>query len=133
MAGVSQVRKNLRRIRKFCCLSTDKASADLETMHWYCSQWLCSDMVLVAWQRDTSVGCSNVNQQGIAVNGGFTSYRVSGLEPSNRYTIIVTGCNSVGAGPVSNSIAEMTSETSERHPKLVTLTYHLQWRIQDFR
>ena len=32
IAGVSEVRKNLRRIRKFCCLSTDKASADLEAM-----------------------------------------------------------------------------------------------------
>ena len=32
--GVSEVRKNLRRIRKFCCLSTDKAGADLEAMGW---------------------------------------------------------------------------------------------------
>ena len=32
MAGVSVVRKNLRRMRKFCCLSTDKASADLEAV-----------------------------------------------------------------------------------------------------
>ena len=32
MTGVSEVRKNLCRIRKFCFLSTDKASADLEGM-----------------------------------------------------------------------------------------------------
>ena len=57
------------------------------------------------------------------MNGGFTSYRISGLEPGNRYTIIVTASNSVGAGPVSNSITGMTTQTSERHPKLVTLTF----------
>ena len=68
----------------------------------------------VRWQRDASVGCSNVNQQSITVNGGFTSYTITGLEPGNRYTINVTASNAAGSGPVSNSITAMTTETSER-------------------
>ena len=45
---------------------------------------------VVEWQRDTSVGCSDVNERTISVNGAFTSYTIAGLEPGNRYTITVT-------------------------------------------
>ena len=78
---------------------------------------------VVRWQRDPSVGCSNVNQRSIPVNGGFTSYRITGLEPGNRYTITVTASNAAGSGPVSNSITAMTTETSERQSKLSLTTF----------
>ena len=51
---------------------------------------------VVEWQRDTSVGCSDVNQGTISVNRAFTSYTVTGLEPGDRYTITVTVFNSAG-------------------------------------
>ena len=68
----------------------------------------------VEWQRDTSVGCSDVNQGTISVNGDFTSYIITGLEPGNRYTITVTVSNSAGTAPVSNTVTAMTLETGER-------------------
>ena len=55
------------------------------------------------------------------MNRGFTTYRITGLEPGNRYTINVTASNAAGSGPVSNSITAMTTETSERQQ--VALTY----------
>ena len=67
----------------------------------------------VEWQRDTSVGCSDVNQDTIPVNGAFTSYIITGLQPGNRYTITVTVSNSAGTAPVSNTVTART-ETGER-------------------
>ena len=46
----------------------------------------------------------------------FTSYRITGLEPGNRYTINVTAFNVAGNGPVSNSITAITNETSKKEP-----------------
>ena len=37
---------------------------------------------VVEWQRDTSVGCSDMNGRTIPVNGDFTSYTIMELEPS---------------------------------------------------
>ena len=68
----------------------------------------------VEWQRDTSVGCSNVNEKTISVNGPFTSYTITGLEPGNRYTIRVTVSNSAGTAPDSNTVTAMTPEAGER-------------------
>ena len=68
----------------------------------------------VEWQRDTSVGCSDVNQGTISVTGAFTSYTITGLQPGNRYTITVTVSNSAGTAPVSNTVTAMTLETGER-------------------
>ena len=68
----------------------------------------------VEWQRDTSVGCSNVNERTISVTEAFTSYTIMGLEPGNSYTIIVTVSNSAGTAPDSNTITAMTLETGER-------------------
>ena len=68
----------------------------------------------VEWQRDTSVGCSNVNERTISENGAFTSYTIAGLEPGNRYTITVTVSNSAGTAPVSNPVTAMTPEAGER-------------------
>ena len=68
----------------------------------------------VEGQRDTSVGCSDEDERTISVTGDFTSYPITGLEPGNRYTIIVTVSNSAGTAPVSNTITAMTLEAGER-------------------
>ena len=69
---------------------------------------------VVEWQRDTSVGCSDVNGRTISESGAFTSYTIMGLEPGNRYTITVTVFNSAGTAPVSNTVTAMTLEAGER-------------------
>ena len=66
---------------------------------------------VVEWQRVT-VGCSDEDER--TVNGDFTSYTITGLEPGNRYTITVTVSNSAGTAPVSNTVTAMTEETGER-------------------
>ena len=68
---------------------------------------------VVEWQRDTSVGCSDVNGRTISENGDFTSYIITGLEPGNRYTITVTVSNSAGT-TVSSPVTAMTLEAGER-------------------
>ena len=77
---------------------------------------------VVHWQRDTSVGCSNRNQRSFTVNQGFSgSYRITGLEPGNRYTITVTVFNAAGSGPVSNAVTATTIETSKRLSQYCTI------------
>ena len=75
---------------------------------------------VVEWQRDTSVGCSDVNERTISENGDFTSYTITGLEPGNRYTIIVTVSNSAGTAPDSNTVTAMTPEAGEREREYLT-------------
>ena len=77
---------------------------------------------VVEWQRDISVGCSDVNQDTISVTEDFTSYIIMGLEPGNRYTITVTVSNSAGTAPVSNTVTAMTPETGEREREYLTHT-----------
>ena len=67
MAGVSEVRKNLRRIRKFCGLSTDKASADLEAM--------CADDIL--WKQLHGVLVCYISDDVIKKLSGCTSISLS--------------------------------------------------------
>ena len=69
---------------------------------------------VVEWQRDTSVGCSDVNERTISENGDFTSYIITGLEPGNRYTITLTVSNSAGTAPVSSPVTAMTLVAGER-------------------
>ena len=68
----------------------------------------------VEWQRDTSVGCSDMNERTMSENGAFTIYTIMGLEPGNRYTITVTVSNSAGTAPVSSPVTAMTPEAGER-------------------
>ena len=69
----------------------------------------------VRWQRDTSVGCSDEDEDTISETGVFpNSYQISGLEPGNRYTITVTVSNAAGTAPASNSVTGTTLETGER-------------------
>ena len=74
---------------------------------------------VVEWQRVT-VGCSDEDER--TVNGDFTSYTITGLEPGNRYTITVTVSNSAGTAPVSNTVTAMTEETGEREREYLTHT-----------
>ena len=67
----------------------------------------------VEWRRDTSVGCSDVNERTISESGAFTSYTITELEPGNRYSITVTVSNSAGTA-VSNTVTAMTPEAGER-------------------
>ena len=69
---------------------------------------------VVEWQRDTSVGCSDMNEDTISENGAFIIYTIIGLEPGNRYTITVTVSNSAGTAPDSNTVTAMTPEAGER-------------------
>ena len=70
---------------------------------------------VVQWQRDTSVGCSDRNLRSFTVYGGFSgSYRITGLEPGNRYTITVAVFNAAGSGPVSNAVTATTEESGKR-------------------
>ena len=73
----------------------------------------------VRWQRDTSVGCSDKDEDTTSETGVFpNSYQISGLEPGNRYTITVTVSNAAGTGPDSNSVTGTTFETGEREREL---------------
>ena len=56
---------------------------------------------MVEWQRDTSVGCSDVNQDTMSVTGPFTSYTITGLEPGNNYLITVRMYNTFGSAPAT--------------------------------
>ena len=69
---------------------------------------------VVEWQRDTSVGCSDVIQDTMSVTGPFTSYTITGLEPGNSYLVSVRVYNSLGSAPTS-TVSAMTEEEGERH------------------
>ena len=68
---------------------------------------------VVYWQRDPSVGCSNVNDDTISLTGAFITYTITELKPGNRYTITVTVSNDAGSGPVSKAVSAMTEEIGE--------------------
>ena len=68
---------------------------------------------VVEWQRDTSVGCPDVNQETMSVTGPFTSYTVTGLVSGNSYLITVRVYNFLGSDPTS-TVSAMTEEAGER-------------------
>ena len=76
---------------------------------------------LIEWQRDTSVGCSDEDQDSTTITD--TSYTISGLEEDSRYTITVTASNTAGSSKVSNSVTAVTEEAGERLSLLVVLVY----------
>ena len=66
----------------------------------------------VMWQRNTSVGCSDVDEGTISETGAFpNSYQISGLEPGNSYSITLTVSNAAGTAPASNPVTGTTLET----------------------
>ena len=71
--------------------------------------------IVVQLQRYLSVGCSNTNNRSLTMYQGFSgSFRITELEPGNRYTINTTVFNAAGSGPVSNSVTATTMQTSKR-------------------
>ena len=68
----------------------------------------------VRWHRNTSVGCSDEDEDTISETGAYpNSYQISGLEPGNRYTITVRVSNAAGSAPASNFIIATTLERGE--------------------
>ena len=79
---------------------------------------------LVEWQRDTSVGCSDEDQDNDTItDGSITSYTIRGIEADSKYTITVTASNTAGSSEVSNSATAVTKEAGERLSLLVVLVY----------
>ena len=71
-------------------------------------------MYVVEWQRNTSVGCTDVDTNSTTITGGsMTSYTINGLEEDSRYVITVTASNTSG-DTVSNTVTAMTEEAGER-------------------
>ena len=63
---------------------------------------------LVEWQRDTSVGCTDENQDNTTITGGSVRYEIPRLEENSRYMMTVTVSNSAGTSGVSNTVTAMT-------------------------
>ena len=78
---------------------------------------------VVKWQRDTSIGCSDMDHNSITnISDSFTEHTITGLEPGNKYTINVTVLNGAGSSPISNSVTAMTREKGEREiPVVITV------------
>ena len=72
----------------------------------------------VMWQRNTSIGCSDVDEGTISETGVFSnSYQISGLEPGNSYTTTVTVSTAAGTSQASNPVTATTLETGEDNTK----------------
>ena len=69
----------------------------------------------VMWQRDTSVGCGDEDEDSRTINTNSISfsYAISGLEEDSVYRITVTAVNSI-ASIVSDTVTAMTEEAGER-------------------
>ena len=65
------------------------------------------------WQRDTSVGCPDVDG-GSDTMITDTSYDITGLEEDSRYSITVRASNKAGSTKSSNIVTAMTLEAGER-------------------
>ena len=68
------------------------------------------------WQRNTSVGCSDEDEDSgiINTNAISTSHVISGLEEDSLYRITVTAVNSI-ANVVSETVTAMTKEAGEKY------------------
>ena len=69
----------------------------------------------VMWQRDTSVGCSNEDEDSRTINTNSisTAYTISGLEEDSLYRITVIAVNSI-ASIVSETVTAVTEEAGKR-------------------
>ena len=67
---------------------------------------------IVVWQRDTSGGCSDVDQGNDAITDGSTNYGIVNLEEGSSYSIEVTASNAIG-NETSETITEMTLTAGE--------------------
>ena len=66
------------------------------------------------WQRDTTVGCSDVDEDSHTTADDSTTYVIRGLEEDSSYSITVRGSNTAGSSAVSDSLTAMTLEAGER-------------------
>ena len=78
---------------------------------------------LIKWQSDTSIGCSDEDQDSTTITDGSTIYTISGLQEDSSYTITVTASNTAGSSEVNNSVTALTEEAGERLSLLVVLVY----------
>ena len=53
------------------------------------------DSYEVAWERDTSGECPDVDEGNATVSGNITSYTITQLEEDSSYTINITATNAV--------------------------------------
>ena len=68
----------------------------------------------VTWQRDTSLECPDVEDEGNdMVTGDFTEYTITGLEEDSSYIITVTVSNAAGSS--EDTANAMTEEAGERY------------------
>ena len=78
----------------------------------------------VEWQRNTSVGCSDEDQDSTTITD--TSYTISGLEEDSRYTITVTASNTLEER-TSNQVIPMTMTAGEY---CIALLFHKSLILQ---
>ena len=71
---------------------------------------------VVQWQRNTSVGCSNMDGGSKFRTGNFNSYEITGLQPDSRYIITIIVFNT--AGSVNHQVTAMTLEAGRREINL---------------
>ena len=68
---------------------------------------------MVMWQRDNSVECPDVDDEGSVNITSYSNYTVTGLEEDSSYNItVVTSVASISE--ISNTITAMTQEAGER-------------------
>ena len=67
-----------------------------------------ADSYEVMWERDTSIACSNIMDEGSATSIGI----ITDLHEDSSYTITVTASNSAGSS--EDTVTAMTLEAGER-------------------
>ena len=90
-------------------ISVDSTTATSITLSGGVHSDSVADSYEVMWERDTSIGCSDVDE-GTATSIG----EITGLHEDSSYTITVTVSNSAGSSAVSNTVTAMTMEAGER-------------------
>ena len=64
----------------------------------------------VMWQRNTSVGCPDVDEGNVTISGSSTHYVIKRLKEYSSYLNRVTASNAAGSSEVSNTVTAMTEE-----------------------
>ena len=67
---------------------------------------------IVTWERNTSVGCSNVDMGSTTINNSSNRYDISQLEEDSHYLVTVRASNSAGTSEI-NTITQETPEAGE--------------------
>ena len=92
-------------------LSVGSTTATSITLSWT-SAGSVVDSYKVMWQRDTSGDCPDDDEGNTILNGGSTSYNITGLEEYSNYTITVMAIKSNDMA-TSNNITELTIEAGK--------------------